>query len=151
MNTWLYQNQPITDLTTLEPIPIGFVYLITNTITGKMYYGKKSATFQKTTYKTVTLKDGTKKKKKIRTAIQSDWQEYYGSSESLMLDVKTLGTEHFKREILRLCYSKAELSYYELKFQIENDVLLHPDLYYNSWISARIHGKHLKPLHSVLQ
>lgn len=150
MTTWLYQNQPITELMIGERAPVGFVYLITNLLNGKLYYGKKTAKFQKTSYKIVTLKDGTKKKKKLRTMIDSDWQDYYGSSEALQNDVKQYGVEHFKREILKMCYSKAEMSYFELKYQVENDVLLNPDKYYNSWISARIHGKHLKSLHSVL-
>ena len=60
--SWYYKNKLI------ETIPdeyIGFVYLITNTTTGKKYIGKKLAKFSKTTYKVVKLKNGTKKKKKI--------------------------------------------------------------------------------------
>ena len=55
---------------------VGFVYLITNLINDRKYIGKKLAKFSKTTYKTVKLKNGTKKKKKIRSKIDSDWQDH---------------------------------------------------------------------------
>ena len=73
----MYQTQPIDDL---PEDCIGFVYLITNIDTGRMYIGKKLAKFSKTIQRTVKLKNGTKKKKKIRTKIDSDWRDYYGSS-----------------------------------------------------------------------
>jgi len=53
--TWYYQDNPINEL---PEDCVGFVYLITNTATGKMYVGKKLAKFSKTTYKTVKLKNG---------------------------------------------------------------------------------------------
>jgi hypothetical protein len=95
--SWYYEN------TLIESLPedcIGFVYLITNKTTGKKYIGKKLAKFSKTTYKVVKLKNGTKKKKRIRSKVDSDWQEYYGSSDALAKDVETLGASNFVREIL---------------------------------------------------
>ena len=56
---WTYDNQPIE---TLPDDCVGFVYLITNTVNGKKYVGKKLAKFSKTTYKTVKLKNGNKKR-----------------------------------------------------------------------------------------
>jgi hypothetical protein len=67
--SWYYQNQLITEL---PEDCVGFVYCITNTTTGRMYIGKKLAKFSKTTYKTIKLKNGTKKKKKIRSIPQRD-------------------------------------------------------------------------------
>jgi hypothetical protein len=82
--TWYYNGQEVTEL---PEDAIGFVYLITNVTTGKMYVGKKLAKFAKTTYKVVKLKNGTKKRKKIRSKINSDWQQYYGSSPNLTEDI----------------------------------------------------------------
>ena len=137
---WLFEGNQV------EQLPedcVGFVYLITNTVTGRKYIGKKLAKFAKTTYKTVKLKNGTKKKKKIRNKIDSDWQTYYGSSDELTKDVQNLGAQHFTREILHYCNSKALTSYLEAKEQFERKVLESDD-YYNGHIQVRVHGSHIK-------
>jgi len=110
-----------------------------------MYIGKKLAKFSKTTYKTVKLKNGTKKRKKIRGKVESDWQDYYGSSDALNADVALLGKDKFKREILYYCKSKAECSYVEAREQFNRKVLESTD-YYNGHISVRVHGSHIKKL-----
>ena len=103
--TWHFQGTPVD---TLPDECVGFVYLITNTVSGRKYIGKKLAKFSKTTQKTIKLKNGTKKKKKIRSKVDSDWRTYYGSSPELSKDVEALGTDKFTREILFICKSKAE-------------------------------------------
>jgi hypothetical protein len=136
---WIFENEVI------EELPedcIGFVYLITSNLTGRKYIGKKLAKFSKTTYKTVKLKNGTKKKKKIRSKIDSDWMEYYGSSIELNKDVETYGKENFTREILYFCKSKAECSYIEAREQFSRRVLESTE-YYNGQISVRVHGSHI--------
>ncbi len=140
MNNWTYQSAEVLEL---PEDCIGFVYCITNTVTGRRYIGKKLAKFSKTTYKTVKLKNGTKKKKKIRSKIDSDWQEYYGSSVELSKDIDALGKDKFTREILHYCKSKAETSYVEAREQFDRKVL-ESDEYYNGQISVRVHGSHIK-------
>jgi hypothetical protein len=137
--TWLYQNQPV------EELPedcVGFVYLITNITTDRKYIGKKLAKFSKITQRTVKLKNGTKKKKKIRSKIDSDWREYYGSSPELTKDVILLGPDNFKREILYYCRSKSECSYVEAREQFSRRVLESTE-YYNGHIQVRVHGSHI--------
>ena len=136
---WTYNNEII------EELPedcVGFVYLITNKTTQRKYIGKKLAKFSKTTYKMVTQKNGVKKKKKIKSKIDSDWMEYYGSSIELNKDVEILGKENFAREILYFCKSKAECSYIEAREQFTRRVLESTD-YYNGQISVRVHGSHI--------
>lgn len=138
--TWYYQNKIV------EELPedcVGFVYLIVNKANSRMYIGKKLAKFSKTTYKVVKLKNGTKKKKKVRSKIDSDWLDYYGSSIDLNKDVESLGKENFTREILYFCKSKAECSYIEAREQFGRKVLESDD-YYNGQISVRVHGSHIK-------
>jgi hypothetical protein len=137
--TWTYQGVLVE---TLPEECVGFVYVITNITNNKKYIGKKLAKFSKTTYKTVKLKNGTKKKKKIRSKIDSDWQEYYGSSPNLQKDIDTLGKDKFTREILYYCTSKAETSYIEAREQFDRKVLESDD-YYNGHIQVRVHGSHI--------
>jgi hypothetical protein len=137
--SWLYENQ------TIEILPedcIGFVYLITNTLSGRKYVGKKLAKFSKTSYKVVKLKNGKKKRKKIKSKIDSDWQQYYGSNIELNKDIEQLGSENFTREILYYCRSKAECSYVEAREQFNRKVLETND-YYNGHIQVRVHGSHI--------
>lgn len=137
--TWTHESVIVNEL---PEDCVGFVYLITNTVTGRMYIGKKLAKFAKTTYKTVKLKNGTKKKKKIRGKIDSDWQTYYGSNIELNQDVEKLGADKFTREILFFCKSKAECSYIEAREQFSRRVLESND-YYNGHIQVRVHGSHI--------
>lgn len=133
---WIYKNQPV------EQLPeecVGFVYIITNTVSGRMYVGKKLARFKTTRYKMHTQKNGKKIRKKIRGAVASDWQEYYGSSDQLNRDVALLGRDQFRREILYYCRSKAECNYIEAREQFARKVL-ESDQYYNGHIRVRVHG-----------
>ncbi len=80
------------------------------------------------------------RKNKRRYKVDSDWRDYYGSSDELTVDVNKLGKENFKREVLFFCNSKAELSYVEAREQFARKVLESDD-YYNGHIRVRVHGK----------
>jgi len=129
---WLYNDNEFTEEQIGEYY--GFVYCITNLVTGKKYIGKKFFYSSKT--KQV-------KGKKKRYKVFSDWQTYYGSNEELKKDVIIHGKESFKREILHLCLSKGTAGYLEAKEQFVNGVL-EGDHYYNSWIMVRVRKSHLK-------
>ena len=127
--SWIYKGEIVEDIGNY----IGFVYIITNLRTERKYIGKKNFYFSKTKQ----LK-GKKKKYKV----ESDWKDYFGSNEELNHHVNIFGQDCFRREILRFCSSKGEMSYFEAKYQFQYDVL-ESDQYYNSWISCKIHKKHL--------
>ena len=138
--SWLFESLVV------ESLPedcAGFVYIITNNTTGRKYIGKKLARFKRTTYRVVKLKNGNKKRKKIRGTIDSDWQTYYGSSPELSKDIEQLGIENFSREILYYCKTKSECSYMEAREQFSRRVLESDD-YYNGHIQVRVHGSHIK-------
>ena len=136
---WTYQNEVIDQL---PDDCVGFVYLITNITSNRKYIGKKVAKFAKVRYKVHIQKNGKKVKKKIREKVDSDWRDYYGSSDNLQKDIDLLGKENFTREILFLCASKAECSYIEAREQFSRRVLESDD-YYNGQISVRVHGSHI--------
>ena len=119
--------------------------MITNTVSGRKYIGKKLAKFSRTKYKTVKLKNGKKKRQKVKSKVDSDWQEYYGSSEALTKDIEALGKDKFYREVLYYCKSKAETSYVEAREQFSQKVLESDD-FYNGHIQVRVHGSHIKKL-----
>jgi hypothetical protein len=128
--SWQYKG------TTVEEIPegiLGFVYLITNLQTNQKYIGKKLAQFKKTR---PPLKGKTRKR---RTTVESDWRDYWGSSEHLQADVEQLGADQFTREILYFCETKGEMSYLEAKEQFDRRVL-ETDEYYNGIINVRVGG-----------
>jgi len=128
--SWMYKGK------TVESIPDeyeGFVYLITNLKTNQKYVGKKLAKFK-------TTKPPLKgKKNKRRGYKESDWREYWGSSDRLNEDVKNLGEKNFSREILYFCKSRAEMSYIEAREQFDRRVL-ETDEYYNGIINVRVGG-----------
>ena len=145
MCEWQYKNKPLLD-TDIPDKAFGFVYLITNLETTRAYIGKKLLWFKKTSMKTVILKNGTKKKKKVSSLVPSDWKTYWSSSPNLIADIKLLGEDKFKREILFFCSSKGSMSYYEARAQFDNRVLENQDKWYNGISGCRIHHSHIKPI-----
>ena len=132
--TWTYNNVTFED--TPEEYQ-GFVYQLTEVHSNKKYIGKKNFWKPKTLPLTKT------RKRRIRTRTESNWKDYYGSSNEVRYLVEQYGPYRFKREILKLCKTKGEMSYYEAKLQFDNDVLFRDD-YYNEFIGCKIHSKHLK-------
>jgi hypothetical protein len=126
---WIYRGEIFEDIGNY----VGFVYIITNLRTNKRYIGKKLFHFSKT-------KQVKGKKKKFK--VESDWLDYYGSNEELNHHVNIFGKDQFRREIIRLCTSKGEMSYFEAKYQFQYDVL-ESDQWYNTWIMCKVHRKHL--------
>jgi len=131
-NPWTLDGKPLTS--DLIGDNYGFIYLITDTITGKKYVGKKLFWNKKT--KVV-------KKKKKRSLVESDWKTYYGSNLELIAEVDKKERTSFKREVLHLCASKGECNYWEAYEQFTRGVLL-SDEYYNGHIWVRVHRSHLK-------
>lgn len=131
---WLYNGKPFKD----EDADgfVGFVYRIKNNLNGKLYIGKKLLTFRRSK----KVKNSSRRK---HVKFESDWKTYFGSSKTLLEDVELHGEEHFTREILRLCETKAECNYYEAKYILTEDAIL-KDNYYNQSIMVRAHRKGIK-------
>lgn len=115
----------------------GFIYEITELRTGKKYIGKKNF------WRPKTLPKNSKRSRRIKTKVESDWRTYYGSNVELQRLVEEYGPNEYKRVILRLCKTKGEMSYYEAKEQFDRNVLF-SDEYYNEFIGCKIHSRHVK-------
>lgn len=133
---WKYQGR---DVSTDDVAGrFGFVYLITHLASGRAYVGKKSLS------RRVSRPPLKGRKRRRRSVVESDWRDYWGSSEELKVDVERYGQDAFSREILCFCDSRGELTYAELREQVLRDVLHHPDKFYNSYIGCRIHRSHVR-------
>lgn len=137
MSNWTYKGKEFTS----DDIGdyLGFVYIITDTTNGKKYVGKKK-------FISKTRRPPLKGKKVRRTIIkESDWKDYFGSSEEVKSLVEEHGRDRFTREILHLCKGLGDMSYMEAKEQFDRSVLL-SDEYYNEFIGCKIHSAHVKNL-----
>jgi hypothetical protein len=148
MSKWLYFDPlGITrEFNSIEDFPenaIGFIYKVTNIVNSKFYIGRK--VLFNNTNKALTKKEIAewdkpgrvpRKKKVVK---ESDWLTYYGSNKTLNLERKDLGNQIFTREILKICFTKKQLTYWEVYYQMTNDVLRIES--YNDNIQGRFYRK----------
>lgn len=134
-NPWMLEGNPFTS--DMIGNNYGFVYLLENTSTKRKYIGKKFFWNKKILPKTKT------RRRRKHVKVESDWKNYYGSSEEFKKDLELLdGLHYINRTIIRLCKSKGECSYYETKEQFDKNALLSED-YYNNFIGLKVHRKHI--------
>lgn len=152
---WRYKDRTITALDQL-PTPdllFGFVYVITNLQTGKVYVGRKNLY---STWKTAVAKknqtltkQGTVNKNSLfkRVTKESDWLKYWSSCGTLKSDIKLYGETNFEREILVLCTTPRMLSYLEVKYQFSFAVLETDS--YNGNILGKYYNRDVQPGHII--
>lgn len=137
MINWEFQGKPITSIDQFPEGAIGIIYLISNVTKGKSYYGRKTCvrmSKQKLTKKDKLLPEN---KRKTFKYVQKEyaWKNYTGSNEELNLDIKN--GDQYTKEILRFCFTKAEMTYYETKAIVCSDCMTSENCY-NSWFSAKV-------------
>lgn len=123
-NPWLFNGEPFST----EDIKnyVGFVYCIRGPALS--YIGRKY-------FWSIRKKPGAKKgQKKIKK--ESDWKDYYGSSNSLQEDIDKIGKENFQREIVSLHSTRGDVNYAETKLQFLLNVL-ESNKYYNDNILVK--------------
>ena len=151
--SWTYQGRLITDISDMPEGTYGFIYEVRYKPKDIRYIGKKVLYFERNKrlgkralqeLKEERAKKGLKGRTPLKQKVitESDWKDYYGSNKNVQELVESKGKDKYKREILILCKTKGECSYYEAKYQFKYDVLL-SDEYYNELISCKIHSKHL--------
>ena len=113
----------------------GFVYRITNTTSSKSYIGRK-----------YFVQKRKPKGGKRRVTSESNWKQYYGSSDELKQDIRRDGKDTFRREILSLHTTLGRTNYEETRQLFLNEVLTKrltdgSPAYYNSNILGRYYRK----------
>jgi hypothetical protein len=132
-NPWWY-NGEVFDSDSINGY-YGFVYLITNTVNGRKYIGRKYFwSFRK------------KKGEKRRQRQESDWKKYYGSCPELKDDIKLFGKDKFTREILSLHTTLGKVNYEETRRLFVHSVLTESltdgtPAFYNSNVLGRYYRK----------
>jgi group I intron endonuclease len=81
----------------------GYIYITTNIVTGKRYIGKKK--------------------------VDKGHENYFGSSKWLKNDIKILGIDNFKKDIIEYCLNAADLNKREIYYQKLWNVKLSNDWY----------------------
>ena len=109
----------------------GFIYIITNIVDNKHYIGKKQC---KSRVKRKPLKGKTRNRIDQK---ESDWKTYTSSSREINEAIQKHGKQNFIFKILRTCDCKWALAYYEIKEQIDKEVLFKSE-YLNGIINCRI-------------
>jgi hypothetical protein len=144
-----YRNGQVYEYDSFDKFPpgcVGFVYKITNIKTGKFYIGRKSllSTVKKRLTKKELAEHTGPGKKPIfkRVTTETNWKTYLGSNKTILQEVAKDGHEDFRKEILKLCFNKKQLTYWEMHYQCVEGVLL-TDKSYNDNILAKFFRKDL--------
>ena len=73
----------------------GFVYIITEFDTGKKYIGKKNF------WRPKILPKNSKRARRVRTRVESDWKIYYGSNKEIQALVESKGQEEKSSDFVK--------------------------------------------------
>jgi hypothetical protein len=136
--SWIYEQKEFIE----EMIPegaVGFVYQMDVILDGarKSYIGKKNFFADVKTKLSKKALSTDKRKKTYKRVRKTVYQNYYSSNESLKTAHKA--GVLIRRTILKICYSKTELSYQEVKYQFQYEVLEH-----DNFLNANILGRFYK-------
>jgi hypothetical protein len=137
--SWLYKGEVFNDSKIPEGA-IGFIYEMEAIIDGKAvrYIGKKN--FYSTTKKKLGVKAlanmEDKRARKYTIQVKANYQNYF-SSNKVLQDAHKNGVP-IKRFMVRICFSKTELTYHETKYQFVREVL-EKEEYLNANILGRFY------------
>ena len=138
MVEWTYRKKEIKKIEDLPEEAFGFVYEIEFS-NGKKYLGQKFLIHKR------TLKPLKGYKRKRKTFVESDWLTYNGSIKDpeVVRKIKTQEIIPVSRNILKVCYHRKQLSYFEVKYMFLRNCL-EEEKYYNSNILGKFFKKDTK-------
>lgn len=137
MINWTLDKREILSESDFPDGAIGFIYEL-HFSNGRKYIGRKILLHKRTR---AALKG---KKRKRVDYVDSGWRKYEGSIKNKQheIDIKR-GVILLRKEILRVCFDKWDMTYYETKYQFDRDCLV-DDAYYNGNILGKFYRKKLK-------
>ena len=142
---WKYKGKEVTSVRQLPENVKGFIYVLTFS-DGKQYIGRKSffstrkKKFGKKQLATIT----DKRLKTYETVVaESDWTNYNSSNKTIKEGLKEGTVEIESREIIKLCFTDKQMTYYETQALFCYGVLEHPENYYNDNILGKFYKRDL--------
>ena len=142
---WEFKGKEITNIKQLPEGAVGFIYILTFS-DGKRYIGRKSlySVRKKPLGKKALaqIKDKRLKKYEIIKK-ESDWNKYYSSNKTIKEKMKSGDLEIESREIIKVCFTEKQMTYFETQALFCYGVLEYPEQYYNDNILGKFYKKDL--------
>jgi hypothetical protein len=141
---WTYLKEEITSIDQFPKDIMGFVYILTHLPSKKVYVGKKFLVFTqkrklaKRDLKAYEGQPGRKPKYKV-VSKESDWKDYWSSNKEIKKLLEKEPKSNFTRQIVHLCKSKKQLTYFETKYQFLYEVLEKSDKFFNDNILGKFY------------
>ena len=140
---WEFKGKEITNIKQLPEGAVGFIYILTFS-DGKRYIGRKSlySVRKKPLGKKALaqIKDKRLKKYEIIKK-ESDWNKYYSSNKTIKEKMKSGDLEIESREIIKVCFTEKQMTYFETQALFCYGVLEYPEQYYNDNILGKFYKK----------
>ena len=142
---WEFKGKEITNIKQLPEGAVGFIYILTFS-DGKRYIGRKSlySVRKKPLGKKALaqIKDKRLKKYEIIKK-ESDWNKYYSSNKTIKEKMKSGELDIESREIIKVCFTEKQMTYFETQALFCYGVLEYPEQYYNDNILGKFYKKDL--------
>ena len=141
---WTLKGRQVKHIKDFPDRAIGFIYLLYFS-DGKKYIGRKSLySYTKRNFGKKELALITDKRKKTYEIVKKEmkWQTYEGSKKEIK-DLKESGVTIVKKEILKVCFTLKQMSYYESQCLFSYGVL-EGDEYYNDNILGKFYRRDLE-------
>ena len=147
---WKYKDKVINCIDDMPVGTVGFIYEVEHIPSGKKYLGKKVIYFETNVKigkrEIAKLKEerkaagiGGRPAAKRKVIKESDWKDYYGSSEKIKKLVKNGKPSDFDKTIIQFVNSKKLLTYYETKYLFMHNVLEAEGVYINDNILSKFY------------
>lgn len=142
---WEFKGKEVSSIRQLPEGAKGIIYILTFS-DGKQYIGRKSLySVRKKNFGKKQLAEVTDKRKKTYETVvkESDWLHYNSSNKAIKEGLKEGKVILESREIIKICFTDKQMTYYETQALFCYGVLEHPDNFYNDNILGKFYKRDL--------